>query len=136
MYIHACIHAWVVMGEMVLVLEEEDEEEEVVVVEVVVLPASLAPVARRPRQAMVLMPLLLAAAARRAPRARRSTRRRAACRLWAALYSATLVRRPIRSSTSQRASSATSKGCRTAPPRRLRSRVCLLVVCHHTAAAL
>ena len=37
MYIHACIHAWVVMGEMVLVLEEEDEEEVVVVVEVVVL---------------------------------------------------------------------------------------------------
>ena len=28
MYIHACIHAWVVMGEMVLVLEEEDEEVE------------------------------------------------------------------------------------------------------------
>ena len=33
MYIHACIHAWVVMGEMVLVLEEEEEEEEVVMVE-------------------------------------------------------------------------------------------------------
>ena len=42
MYIHACIHAWVVMGEMVLVLEEEDEEVVVVVVVVVrAWPASL-----------------------------------------------------------------------------------------------